>query len=70
MNWVAGQNPAKNFKCLAKVRYRDLGVDCEVEVLENNKISVKFAKKNRGITPGQSVVLYDGQVCLGGGEII
>ena len=70
MSWIAGQNPAKNFKCLAKVRYRDLGVDCEVEVFENNKISVKFAKKIRGITPGQSVVLYDGKVCLGGGEIV
>ena len=70
MNWISGRNSAKIFKCLGKVRYRDAGVDCEVEVLENGEISVKFIEKIRGITPGQSIVLYDGDVCLGGGEIV
>ncbi len=78
MNWIAGQlNPLaplsggkdSKFSCLAKVRYRDKGEKCEVKVLDDNRIEVKFKQKIRGITPGQSVVLYDGDVCLGGGEI-
>lgn len=76
MNWItnpiaplSGGTNANIFKCLAKVRYRDEGVSADVEVLSENEIFVKFTEKIRGITPGQSVVLYDGDVCLGGGEI-
>lgn len=76
MNWItnplaplSGGTNANTFKCLAKVRYRDEGVSADVEVLSENEIFVKFSEKIRGITPGQSVVLYDGDVCLGGGEI-
>ncbi len=69
MNWVRRKAPAKNFSCTAKFRYRqnDQGVD--VEVLEGNKIKVIFHEKQKAVTPGQEVVLYNGEECLGGATI-
>jgi tRNA-specific 2-thiouridylase len=69
MNWVAGQPPAKQFSCMAKTRYRQPDQACEVKVLDDDKVQVKFTEAQRAITPGQSLVLYQGEVCLGGGVI-
>lgn len=55
----------------AKIRYRQVDQDCGVSWLEKDKsIKVKFKVPQRAITPGQSVVLYNGDICLGGGIII
>ena len=59
----------KNFSCTAKIRYKARDVACEVS-LKNNLVEVKFNELQRAITPGQSVVFYDGDVVLGGGIII
>lgn len=69
MNWVAGEAPAASFDCTAKFRYRQPDQDVHVTVLENGNIHVDFKEPQKAVTPGQEVVLYDKQVCLGGATI-
>ena len=54
--------------CTCKFRYRQADIKCSVEYLENNKIKVIYDKA-KAVTPGQFCVLYDGDLCLGGGII-
>ena len=63
-------NPIKSKKFLgkAKVRYRQEDQNCQIEII-NNKLQINFTKPQRAVTPGQSVVIYKNEVCLGGGEI-
>ncbi len=69
-NWIPFPPKEKVFYCLAKFRYRQPDQKVEVEILENKKIKVVFKEKQRAITPGQYVVLYDEKEnCLGGGTI-
>ena len=58
----------KEFNGKAKVRYRQEDQDCFIEILDKT-LKVKFKEKQRALTPGQSVVIYKNEVCLGGGEI-
>ncbi|MGM8212958.1 tRNA 2-thiouridine(34) synthase MnmA [Virgibacillus sp. W0430] len=69
INWINGKRPETSFTCTAKFRYRQ--EDCEVTVtqMENDQVTVQFAEKQRAVTPGQAVVFYDGEICLGGGTI-
>ncbi|MCL6627329.1 MAG: tRNA 2-thiouridine(34) synthase MnmA, partial [Alicyclobacillus shizuokensis] len=69
LHWVAGQPPAARFSCTAKFRYRQEDQPVEVEQVDGSTWRVTFASPQRAITPGQSVVFYDGDVCLGGGII-
>lgn len=57
------------FKCKAKVRYRQKDQDCVITKIEDGKIYVEFDVPQRAITPRQSVVFYDGDICLGGAMI-
>ena len=59
---------AKEFKGTAKVRYRQADQECDIKV-ERNIIKVKFTEPQRAITPGQSVVIYNEDECLGGAII-
>ncbi len=68
-HWVAGSPPATRFPCTAQTRYRQPDEACEVEVLGDGRLVVRFARPQRAVTPGQSVVLYDGDNCLGGAVI-
>lgn len=68
-NWISGEAPEKKIECLGKVRYRGKEAECEAEPLPDGNVKVKFKEKQRAITPGQSVVLYDGDTVLGGGII-
>lgn len=68
LHWVAGQPPAEKFDCYAKIRYRQEEVPCRVFVSGNTCI-VCFLDAQRAITPGQSIVFYQGEGCLGGGII-
>ena len=64
-----GETPTGTFTCTAKFRYRQVDTPVEVEMREDGTAYIKFAEPQRAITPGQAVVLYDGDVCLGGGTI-
>lgn len=57
------------YRCKAKVRYRQEDQDCVIEKADEKKIQVHFDKPQRAITPRQSIVFYEGDICLGGGFI-
>lgn len=68
-NWIPKKPSKEKFDCLAKFRYRQPDQQVTVEI-EGNGIKVIFKEKQRAITPGQYVVLYDQEgYCLGGGVI-
>ncbi|MDN3556342.1 tRNA 2-thiouridine(34) synthase MnmA [Halomonas maura] len=69
MDWVAGEPPAREGRLTAKTRYRQTDVPCRFTVAEDGGVEVRFDAPQRAVTPGQSLVLYDGDVCLGGGVI-
>jgi tRNA-specific 2-thiouridylase len=69
LSWVSGLPPAAGSKLKAKVRYRQLDQSCRIDFTEPDRMRVEFDQPQRAITPGQSVVLYDGENCLGGGII-
>ncbi|WP_147652700.1 tRNA 2-thiouridine(34) synthase MnmA [Vulcaniibacterium gelatinicum] len=68
-HWVAGSPPARRFACAAQTRYRQAAEACEVTVAEDGTLAVRFARPQRAVTPGQSLVLYAGDECLGGAVI-
>ncbi|MET0330732.1 MAG: tRNA 2-thiouridine(34) synthase MnmA [Dyella sp.] len=67
-HWVAGMAPGEVFQCTAKTRYRQADQACRV-TLADGRVRVDFDQPQRAVTPGQSVVFYDGEVCLGGAVI-
>ena len=69
LDWVAGEAPSDEFRCTAKTRYRQDDVACTVKRLNESEWLVEFDDKQRAVTPGQSVVFYQDEVCLGGGII-
>lgn len=68
-HWVAGSPLATRFAATAKVRYRQADQHCEVAVADDGTLEVRFEAPQRAVTPGQSVVFYDGETCLGGATI-
>ena len=68
-HWIAGEPPAAPLPCRAKIRYRQPDQDCVLERLNANALDVSFTEPQRAIAPGQSVVFYHDEVCLGGGII-
>ena len=69
-HWVAGEPPASRLRCTARTRYRQADQACEVEVRDDGSLRVSFESPQRAVTPGQSVVFYDGGACLGGAVIL
>jgi tRNA-specific 2-thiouridylase len=69
LHWVTGHPPSIPLNCAAKVRYRQADQPCAIGELRNGVANVRFNAPQRAVTPGQSVVFYDGRVCLGGGII-
>jgi tRNA-specific 2-thiouridylase len=69
-HWIAGMPPAARFACTAQTRYRQSDEACEVQTLDDGSLQVRFARPQRAVTPGQSLVLYDGDACLGGAVIL
>lgn len=69
MHWVSEHEPQSTFKCTAKFRYRQPDQNVTVYVKKNNQCEVVFDKPQKAVTPGQAVVFYDGEVCLGGATI-
>jgi tRNA-specific 2-thiouridylase len=70
LSWVAGQAPELPCRCAAKTRYRQPDQPCTISRDENGLIHVEFDDRQRAVTPGQSVVFYQGDDCLGGGIIV
>jgi tRNA-specific 2-thiouridylase len=68
LNWLTEKTPSGTFKCKAKVRYRQPEQDCTVTV-EEGRVKVVFDRPQRAMTPRQSVVFYQDNLCLGGGII-
>ncbi|MGG3742833.1 tRNA 2-thiouridine(34) synthase MnmA [Paenibacillus chibensis] len=71
VNWIAGEGNVPNgpFNCTAKFRYRQPDQEVTLEWLEDGNVHVQFANQQKAITPGQAVVFYQGETCLGGGII-
>ncbi len=69
VSWIAGAPPTRQFRSAAKTRYRQPDQACEVMVADDGTVTVRFDAPQRAVTPGQSVVFYDGDDCLGGGVI-
>src|SRR5690625_1107560 len=67
VNWLNEVN--QTFTCTAKFRYRQKDSPVNVTLIENGKVRVYFHHKERAVTPGQAVVFYQDEVCLGGGII-
>jgi tRNA-specific 2-thiouridylase len=69
LHWIAQSVDSVPFACSAKSRYRQRDSDCQVIKLEDGNASVEFNTPQRAVTPGQALVLYAGEQCLGGGTI-
>jgi len=70
LSWVDGHGPAAGEAGVgAKSRYRQADAPCTVEAADAKAISLRFPDAQWAVTPGQSAVLYQGEVCLGGGVI-
>ncbi|MEO8161286.1 MAG: tRNA 2-thiouridine(34) synthase MnmA [Arenimonas sp.] len=69
-HWVAGAAPAAEFRCTAKTRYRQHDEACTVALRADGGVSVVFDRPQRAVTPGQSVVFYREEECLGGAVIL
>ncbi|OIR03824.1 tRNA-specific 2-thiouridylase MnmA [mine drainage metagenome] len=68
LSWV-GDQPHTHWVYTAKTRYRQPDAPCEVEAVDARRCEIVFAQPQWAVTPGQSVVLYESRVCLGGGII-
>jgi tRNA-specific 2-thiouridylase len=69
LHWIAGAPLRHPFRCTAKTRYRQADQPCTVTPLDDRRCRVLFDVRQRAVTPGQSVVFYAGEECLGGGII-
>ncbi len=67
-SWVSGRAPALGLRA-AKTRYRQQDAACEVLQADSGSCQLQFEQAQWAVTPGQSAVLYEGEVCLGGGVI-
>jgi tRNA-specific 2-thiouridylase len=68
VNWIAGEAPREPIRAMGKARYRSHEVACTAHV-EGSGLRVEFDAPQRALTPGQALVLYDGDYVLGGGTI-
>jgi len=68
LHWI-GKPPDQKFRCTARTRHRQKDQPCQVQLDDTTRCEVTFEEPMRAIAPGQSVVFYDGEVCMGGGVI-
>lgn len=69
IHWIADVPSTLPFRCAAKTRYRQADQACTIVDLTDSGCTVRFDEPQRAVTPGQSVVFYRGEECLGGGII-
>ena len=70
LHWTMGNTPEMPLHCWAKTRYRQVDASCIVQRLSKNTCQVDFIEPQWAVTPGQSVVFYQKDTCLGGGVIL
>jgi tRNA-specific 2-thiouridylase len=68
-HWISNTAPLLNHPYAAKTRYRQTDAQCCITALDGGRCSFEFDQPQWAVTPGQSVVLYDGEICLGGAII-
>ena len=68
-HWINGEPASLPLRCRAKIRYRQADQDCLLTHGPEGGYHVEFERPQRAVTPGQYVVFYDGEVCLGGAVI-
>ena len=69
IHWISGSPPQDLENISAKIRYRQMDQSCEITTLSSDRCTVKFDKPQFAIAPGQSIVFYKGDDCLGGAII-
>lgn len=69
MNWISGKAPERPFRAEVKIRYQSSFEPARIQPGENQSVSIQFDKPLPDITPGQAAVIYQGDICLGGGTI-
>ena len=69
VNWIAGGAPAAGSRVTAQIRYRHRDAAASIEPLEGNRVRVNFDSPQSAVAPGQALVMYDGDVVVGGGWI-
>jgi len=69
LHWISGEEPETNWVYAAKTRYRQPDAPCEIDAVNAEEVDIRFGQKQWAITPGQSAVVYESNVCLGGGII-
>jgi tRNA-specific 2-thiouridylase len=70
LSWISGEMPHTHWVYAAKTRYRQPDAPCEIERVDADGCRIRFAEAQWAVTPGQSVVVYESRVCLGGGVIV
>ena len=70
LSWISSSPPPLPYPCAAKVRYRQPEQPCVIEKIEEGKALVRFLEPQRAVTSRQSIVFYQGDICLGGGMIV
>lgn len=70
LHWTSGEAPAMPARLRAKTRYRQPDQECVLTDITDGKATVSFEQPQRAVTPGQSIVFYHGEECLGGGIIV
>jgi tRNA-uridine 2-sulfurtransferase len=69
VNWLSVAEPGRELRARARIRYRHPEAPASIRPLGGGRAEVRFGAKQRAVTPGQAVVFYEGDVCLGGGWI-
>lgn len=69
LHWISDSPTYSPFECSAKIRYRQKDQKCFINSIENGLTTVTFTQNQFAPTPGQSIVFYNGEQCLGGGII-
>jgi tRNA-specific 2-thiouridylase len=69
LSWVSGHPPHTDWVYGAKIRYRQADAPCCIRRVDRDSCEIDFAQPQWAVTPGQSVVVYESEVCLGGGVI-
>jgi tRNA-specific 2-thiouridylase len=70
LSWISGATPHTHWVYGVKTRYRQADAPCGIEAIDAATCKIRFAAPQWAVTPGQSAVVYESQMCLGGGVIL